>query len=444
MSEANEATELGFDEALAYAVKLHRQMRLEGAETLYGRLLEAVPEHPDVLHFLGMLYHQTGRSKQAIATIAHAIELVPAHPDFHNNLGNVLAESGHVEAAERAFLHVLELRPDSPDTLNNLGVICRLKRRDDEAQAWYERAIEAAPDHVNAHNNLGLLYAARGETELAVDYYCKAITLMPTHPDGKRLLGIAYYSMGKIAEAAEVFRQWLIDDPNDPTARHMLAACTGENVPERAADDYIEYTFDRFANRFDEQLQQRLSYKAPELVAEAVTHNVAPDAQLDVLDAGCGTGLCGPLLRPYAKSLTGIDLSSGMLLKAQGRGYDKLEKAELTAWLEERKDAFDLIISADTLVYFGALERVAAAAAGALRAGGLLAFTVEDAGDKASDAGYQINPHGRYAHAGAYVQRTLAQAGLAPRECTPAVLRTEGGEPVHGLVVVARKERGNV
>ena len=29
--------------------------------------------------------------------------------------------------------------------------------------------------------------------------------------------------------------------------------------------------------------------------------------QLDVLDAGCGTGLCGPLLAPYARRLVGVD-----------------------------------------------------------------------------------------------------------------------------------------
>ena len=28
-----------------------------------------------------------------------------------------------------------------------------------------------------------------------------------------------------------------------------------------------------------------------------------------MLDAGCGTGLCAPLLRPYASRLTGVDLS---------------------------------------------------------------------------------------------------------------------------------------
>ena len=36
---------------------------------------------------------------------------------------------------------------------------------------------------------------------------------------------------------------------------------------------------------------------------------------LDVLDAGCGTGLCGPLVAPYARRLVGVDLSEAMLAR---------------------------------------------------------------------------------------------------------------------------------
>ena len=40
----------------------------------------------------------------------------------------------------------------------------------------------------------------------------------------------------------------------------------------------------------------------------------------DVLDAGCGTGLCGPGLRGRAGRLVGVDLSPEMLKRAAGRG----------------------------------------------------------------------------------------------------------------------------
>ena len=100
-----------------------------------------------------------------------------------------------------------------------------------------------------------------------------------------------------------------------------------------------------------------------------------------------------------------------------------------------------MIVSADTLVYFGALEDVVAAAADALRPGGRLIFTVEESIDAGSGAGYSLSPHGRYNHAREYVERVLADAGLRP-EIVPAELRLEAGDPVAGLVVRATKPTG--
>lgn len=93
--------------------------------------------------------------------------------------------------------------------------------------------------------------------------------------------------------AAAVFRQWLEQDPGNPTATHHLAACPGQGVPERAAVDYVASTFDAFAASFEDQLQNRLSYRAPQQVVEALQrHLKSPAAQFDILDLGCGTGLC--------------------------------------------------------------------------------------------------------------------------------------------------------
>ncbi|WP_163597484.1 class I SAM-dependent DNA methyltransferase, partial [Klebsiella pneumoniae] len=64
-----------------------------------------------------------------------------------------------------------------------------------------------------------------------------------------------------------------------------------------------------------------LDYRAPELVAEAVAASQeAGTTGLAILDAGCGTGLCGPSLRPFADRLIGIDLSRKMLERAAARG----------------------------------------------------------------------------------------------------------------------------
>ena len=149
-----------------------------------------------------------------------------------------------------------------------------------------------------------------------------------------------------------------------------------------------------------------------------------PRAALDVLDAGCGTGWCGPLVRPYARRLTGVDLSPAMVQRAEDRQvYDELVVAELTEYFRGAAGRFDLIISADTLVYFGDLKEVLSAAADALRPGGFLVFTVERAGDDCpSVSGFHLQHHGRYCHAEEYIRTALRDAGLAvarnsPRSC---------------------------
>jgi predicted TPR repeat methyltransferase len=55
------------------------------------------------------------------------------------------------------------------------------------------------------------------------------------------------------------------------------------------------------------------------------------------------------------------------------------------------------------------------------------------------EAGYAINPHGRYSHDAAYVRQALVDAGLGVLAIVQQVLRMEGGHPVHGLVVTAAR-----
>lgn len=432
--------ELSLTDALTLAINLHRADELEDAELLYHRIIEASPDNADARHFLGILLHQRGRSEEGLRHIERSIVLSPEDANRYNNLGNVLVELGQIVEATAAYNKALKLTPDHPDAWNNLGAVLRVQGRFEEAEAAYLKAIELAPENVHAYNNYGNLLAGQKRIREAIAYYSKAIAIVPDQVNSMRLLAAAYYALGQVDAAAEVYRKWLKENPDDAIAKHMLASCSGEDVPARASDAFIITTYDSFAGSFDQKLES-LSYRAPQLVADAVGKMNDATPTLTVLDAGCGTGLCGPLIAPYAARLVGVDLSSHMLAAAKRRNiYDELVNCELGAYLDTHVDTFDLVISADTLVYFGELKGVFASTGKALHSGGMFIFTVEESKEGSAAKGYKLNPHGRYSHRLDYLIATLEGAGFPTPTIEHAVLRMELGNHVAGLVVAARKK----
>ncbi len=437
---------LTLDEAVSVAIELQQNEQFTAASDIYRRILEVRPDHASAIHFSGVLAHQSGKSEEATALIRRSLELEPDRADWHSNLGIVLRDRLKFDESIAAFNEAITLAPNHANAHNNLGVVLRAQGRPVEAEAAYRAAIQAHPNHSDAYTNLGILLNGQKRTHEAVICFCKVITFRPKHPEARRLLALAHCTLGETDKAVEVFEEWLREEPHHPIALHMLAACSGRDVPSRASDGFVEKTFDSFAASFDAKLA-KLEYRAPQLVAESLAGSgLEPTKTLDVLDAGCGTGLCGPLIAPFARRLVGVDLSARMLTQAKGREcYDELYKVELTAYLNDSVSSFDVIVSADTLCYFGALEEVAAAAANALHPGGLLIFTVEELVGAADAAQFVISPHGRYCHTRQYVERVLAAVNLST-EIVGAELRLEAGDPVAGLVVRATKpgtRRGN-
>jgi predicted TPR repeat methyltransferase len=433
---------LSLDEAMSIALALQQSEQWAAAADIYSSILEVAPDHAGALHFSGVLAHQQARSEEAVALIRRSLELEPERADWHSNLGIVLQDRLELDAAVVAYKRAIALEPEHANAHNNLGVVLRAKGKAEEAEAEYRIAVRIDPEHSDAYNNLGVLLNGQKRAHEAAVCFSKVITLRPKHPEARRMLALAQCTLGEVDKAVAVFEEWLEEAPDDPIARHMLAACSGRDVPPRASDAFVEQTFDSFAASFDSKLA-KLAYRAPALVAEMLANSIGDASKsLDVLDAGCGTGLCGPLISPYAQRLVGVDLSARMLAQARERGvYDELVKCELTAYARDRVAEFDAIVSADTLVYFGPLDGVVLACARALRPGGRLIFTVEEFVDAEPISGYSISPNGRYRHRREYVERVLEIADLRS-EIVPAEWRLEAGDPVRGLVVRGSKPTG--
>ncbi|WP_457419437.1 tetratricopeptide repeat protein [Roseateles sp. P5_E7] len=438
---APKRAELNYDEALQLALTMHQDRRVLAAEKLYRKLSEARPDDPNPLHFLGVLLHQDGKSEEALELIDKSIAMDPGVASWHNNRGNVLLLLQRSDEARAAYERCRELEPGNPAVANNLACLLGALGDVAAAEALFREVLAREPGFADAHINFANLLVSTQRVQEGMRHFGTSLELRPDDPKASRMMGLIFATSGQPEKAAQAFERWVAVEPDNPQPRHHLAAVTGKNAPERAPDDYVSSLFDAFSVSFDERLAF-LEYRAPGLVGELL-QRLEPEARADlaVLDAGCGTGLCAPLLAPYARELIGVDLSAGMLDKARARGgYQELVKAELVAYLLAQPARFDIVVSADTLCYFGRIDAAVAAAAQALRPGGRLIFTVEAlSGEPLEPAGYRLLANGRYAHERSYVETCLAGAGLETSALESVVLRREVGEPVTGWLVAAQR-----
>ncbi len=428
-------------EALAQAIALLRAERIEEAEPALLALLRRWPDEPNALHYLGVLRHTQGRVNEALELIHHSLTLAGSNIGAWNNLGNVLLAAGRVDEATRAYERGVAAgptRPEAADALNNLCTVYRKQGHWAQAEGAARRALALRGEFGDAWYNLSLALMAQGQVHEGLLANSRAVALWPRHMQARDQVIRALVLLGERDQAAALYRQWQAEEPDNPVVQHQLAACLGQAPPPRASDAYVQQVFDQFAGSFDAKLE-KLHYRAPELVAQALADVAGPPAAaFDIVDAGCGTGLCGPLLKPWARTLAGCDLSEGMLRRAHARGcYAPLHQAELVHYLNTQPGAFDVVASADTLCYFGPLDSPLAAAHTALRPGGWLIFTVEALTDEANSEGHALQPNGRYAHSAAHVRAALQQAGLRLLAITPETLRHEAGQPVAGWLVTA-------
>ncbi|MCL4205420.1 MAG: tetratricopeptide repeat protein [Pirellulaceae bacterium] len=454
------------------------QQRWQEAADSYRRAVAARPDKAAAHYNLGNALSALDLLRDAVQAYQQAIALRPDYAKAHFNLGNVLFDLGQLSDAAGCYRQALDADPGHPDAaaLYNLARTLHRQGQASLAIPFYRKALQFQPRFHSAYGELGMALLETGKPQEAIRCHQRALELDPDEPaahfySGRTLLTLlqfdaaeaafrrtleldpqsndAYRALGQVLDASgrqselpALAEAWLRARPGDPEAIHYQTAWTGSETPRRASDDFVRATFDGFAEDFD-AIVQTLNYRVPQLLHDALSASLeSRGATLAILDAGCGTGLCGPLLRGWAARLVGVDLSAGMLDRARRRQtYDELVEGELTAYLQQSPEAFDVIVSADTLVYFGDLDPVLSAAAEALKADGCLAFTLEILTAAEPDAAYGLQSHGRFSHSEDYVRGRLSAHGLEVDKFERVILRAEGGRDVHGLLVLANKPR---
>ena len=146
-----------------------------------------------------------------------------------------------------------------------------------------------------------------------------------------------------------------------------------------SSTDELMGVYDGWADGYEQELLEEWGYTSPQKAVQLLS-DIMTLQGMRVLDAGCGTGLVGALLREAgAASLTGIDYSPGMLAKAEAKQvYDSLDKMDMNEPLPLPSNSFDATTCIGTFTATHVKPDAVRELVRVTRSGGALVFTVRD------------------------------------------------------------------
>ena len=463
----------------AAGLEHHKAGRLADAERLCRQVLAIDARHADSLNLLGVIAYQVGRHEMAVELISQAIQIRDDVALYHYNLGIALKDQGKLADAVLRYERAFAIKPNFPEALLNLGLILYEQSKLDEAVVRYKQALAIKPNFPEALSNLGHALYDQGNLDEAGACFEQALALKRDYAEARINLGTLLLEQGKVAEAtaeAEIacrldkspsfphyslgvllarcglreaaqlqFKRYLEHEPDDRFGARMFLAGLGfEPIPERASDALVNRIYTARAASWDQIVTKTQPYRGAELVAAMLATLRDEQESLDILDAGCGTGLVGILVRPRARCLEGIDLSSAMLQHAVEKGiYDRLYQGDLVKFLGSVSCKYDVITCAATLIHFGDLRPVFEAAATSLRDDGLFIFTLFP--NEVNDSEFAVGPFDGLAPGGCYVHGAAYISQLAGNTCFRVAALRRGiheyykGKPREAFIIALRR-----
>ncbi len=462
-----------------WSQELLRENRTADAIVVLRAALALKPGDPALWTNYGAALNHENSPSEAAACLEHSLALSRQQPDTWLLLGMVRQKLGDPGAAETAYRVALGLEPNSIFVWQFLGLLKQEQRDYAAAIDCLNACIKAGGGGAALYANLGKLCYQLGRVPEACEAYTRAANLDATNLQYRRMARKSRFlqavlqgesidsatagftnsfspeesgtekelvdlfnsafsllsGFGHLDAATRIGRKQLELWPASPSAAYLLKAVAGDSGLDRSSPEYVVEHFDAFAEGFDAQLVGALGYDIPEKLCAAVREASVAGRLYDTLDAGCGTGLCGPLLRSMSRDLTGVDLSPGMLEQAKKRAvYDTLTCEELTSFLRRFPAQFDLIVAADVFIYFGDLAPIFSGAALALRPGGIFACSTESwVGEQ-----YRLQPSGRFAQSPAYV-RAMATGEFEELAYIETTIRLEASGRLPGNIFIFQR-----
>jgi len=378
---------------------LNKQNFLDEAVTTYRKLLELAPEHFAARFHLACILMKQDKIDDALVELTEVAKSQPYHFETQSNIAVCYLKKGELNSAKIHYLQALEFMPNDVQILFNLGIINTQQGNVDSAIQFYQKAVRHNPDFFAAHNNLGVAFLAKQHTAFALHHFQEAARLQP----------------------------------DNSSIQYTIQALSQNQPVLSAPTDYVKSLFDAYADHYEQHLLTALDYQLPAHLQRIIAAAHPAQASWDILDLGCGTGLCGMVVKPFAKTLAGVDLSEKMLEAAAAKKiYDTLQCDELNVFLASRHAEYDLILAGDVLVYMGDLSALFQHIQHALRINGLFAFNTEIS----ENEDYKMNQSGRFSHSKKYLDELAKKNHLSIFHYEKAITRMQNNEPVYGHLYI--------
>ena len=427
------------DKLFKKATKKHKAGHYKEAQSLYKKILKSLPQDVDANYMLGTLYAEQGDTNNALKYMSFAEQLAPHSQYIKNNLGNVSRMRGDYETAETKYKEALAIQPNMIEALNNLAIVYRRLNQTSQAITLYKNAISLSPNFVEANYNLGKSYWDQGQFDDAKACFQRVLEIDPNHALASFEMGNCYLNVGDKENAITCFEKYLSLVPRDECgARLKLSYLNAGEMPERQPEQLVKQTYEKKARTWDADVERiDMEFLGPQHIQNAIKQQLPDAAKLAVLDIGCGTGLCGPFLKPIASTLHGVDLSEHMLAIARDKKhYDRLTCEDILYYLETYGDMYDLVVGSGVLIFFGDLLAMFEAVSRRLNFGGYFIFTLY----KSNEANIEIRDNMHFSHSEQYIRLIADQSGLAVTQIEPVVHEYDHEQPQPGFLVILKKD----
>ncbi len=285
----------------------------QGAEESFEKLRQDIPWDADIICNLAIVYWKQKKLKKSLSFFRFNLKHHPHHLETPNNLANLYVEYHHLAKAIQQYAQILYRQPKRYDIRFNLAACLQKKGWLDDAIFHYRQILQEHPTHYDSLYNLACLYWQKKDLTAALFYL-------------------------KTAQKIK----------NEPHLQFMLDTLFNQKMNLSHHRDYVQNLFENYAHDYDKHLSQVLEYQLPYYLSRYLSDKNFKH----VVEMGCGTGLCGQIIKKVSVHLRGVDFSKEMLKKAEQKNiYDELDCQDAIEFLNQHLQPIACLMAFDVSPY---------------------------------------------------------------------------------------------